>query len=473
MKYLSICSGIEAASKAWEHLGWHPVAFAEIDAFPNAFLAHKYPHVPNLGDLAAYRTWPRELLAEIDIIVGGTPCQAFSFAGLRESLDDERGNLTLILVHLLDYVTEIRHSLGRPAPILVWENVPGVLTTGDNAYGCFLGGLAGEDGPLQPAGEKWTYAGCVFGPVRAIAWRTLDCQYFGLAQRRPRVFVIASAGTAGIDPRKVLFESEGVRRDSPPSREPGEKVTGTFTARTRGGGTLGTDFELDGGLVPERLAFGGNNTSGAIDVAACLAVNNGASRCGDFEAGTLLLEPFAFKASHFTRDKDGAPSPITPPLTADADKGDQDILIAAPEPFTFDAAQITHPENRSEIGPHKPSSSLSKTSQMHAVVFNMRGRDGENMPEVDPDGLAVQRAASGGCTRSFVATDSHAGYAVRRLTPRECERLQGFPDDHTLVPYGNTLAKDSPRYKAIGNSMPVDVMRWLGGRIADYIWNHS
>ena len=181
MRYASLCSGVEAASLAWEALGWRPAWFAEIEPFPCAVLAHRWPHVPNHGDMT--KLVGRILTGEIeapDILVGGTPCQAFSVAGLRGSLEDQRGNLTLVLIRILDAIDFIRARAGKPPCILVWENVPGILNTRDNAFGCFLGGLAGEDVALEPPGEKWTNAGYVHGHRRRIAWRILDAQHFGV-----------------------------------------------------------------------------------------------------------------------------------------------------------------------------------------------------------------------------------------------------------------------------------------------------
>ena len=222
MRFGSVCSGIEAASVAFEPLGWSAAWLAEIEPFPSAVLAHHYPDVPNLGDMTAI---PRRVLAgEIeapDMLCGGTPCQAFSVAGLRESLSDERGNLTLTFVEIADAIDHVRGRRGDEPAIILWENVPGVLSTRDNAFGCFLAGLAGEDEPLEPPGGKWANAGAVYGPARAVAWRTLDAQYFGVAQRRRRVFVVASARD-GFDPATVLFEWDGVRRDSAPSRSAGK-----------------------------------------------------------------------------------------------------------------------------------------------------------------------------------------------------------------------------------------------------------
>ncbi|EFH5025903.1 phage N-6-adenine-methyltransferase, partial [Escherichia coli] len=219
MKYGSVCSGIEAASKAWEPLGWKPAWFSEIEPFPSAVLAHHWPEVTNLGDMTKIADAVRAGDVEApDVLVGGTPCQAFSIAGLREGLSDDRGQLTLSYVELANAIDAKRRERGEPEAIIVWENVPGVLSSKDNAFGCFLAGLAGESSELQPAGGKWTHAGCVSGPERVIAWRVLDAQFFGVAQRRRRVFVVASA-RRGFDPAAVLFELDSMRRDSAPRRE--------------------------------------------------------------------------------------------------------------------------------------------------------------------------------------------------------------------------------------------------------------
>ena len=216
--YLSVCSGIEAATVAWHPLGWKPVAFSEIEKFPSAVLAHHYPDVPNLGDMTKFHEWPSH---PINLLAGGTPCQAFSVAGLREGLSDPRGNLTLTFLGVADKY--------RPE-WLVWENVPGVLSDRTNAFGQFLAGL----GQL---GYGWAY-------------RVLDAQYFGLAQRRKRVFVVGCLG-GWERAAAVLFEPESLRGNPPPSREARERVAPTLAARIKGGGGLGTDFDCDGGVVAD------------------------------------------------------------------------------------------------------------------------------------------------------------------------------------------------------------------------------
>lgn len=370
MIYGSICSGIEAATVAWEPLGWKAAWFSEIEAFPSAVLAERWPEVVNLGDMTKIAAAVRagEVQAP-DVMVGGTPCQAFSIAGLRNGLVDARGQLTLSYVELANAIDDKRIERGEEEAIFVWENVPGVLTSHDNAFGCFLAGLAGESSELEPSGGKWTHSGCVYGPQRAIAWIVKDAQYFGVAQRRKRVFVVASA-RKGFDPGQVLFESEGVRRDTPPSREP-QSAVAALTAR--GVGTCGADDNQ--AQAGHLLAFGGGNTGGNIDVAACLTARG---QRIDFDVETFAV--------HGTQD----------------------------------------PDTNREL-----AHTLGRNHGQENAISN--------------------------------------GMVVRRLMPVECERLQDFPDNHTLISWrGKEAAEcpDGPRYRAIGNSMAVPVMRWLGERIA-------
>ena len=267
IKFGSVCSGIEAASVAWEPIGWRAAWFAEIEPFPAAVLAHHWPQVTNLGDMT-------QIAARIDageveappVLVGGTPCQAFSVAGLRAGLSDERGQLTIKYVDLIDAIDRKRAERGESPCIAVWENVPGVLSSKDNAFGAFLGLLAGEDCELQPAGEKWTNAGYVRGPQRTIAWRVLDAQYFGVAQRRRRIILVASADPR-LDPSKLLFEYDGVRRDIAPSREAGQEIAGTLKARAKSGGwSQDVDMAAGGYMrVVGALTANGVGTCGADD----------------------------------------------------------------------------------------------------------------------------------------------------------------------------------------------------------------
>ena len=445
MKYGSVCSGIEAASKAWEPIGWKPAWFSEIEPFPSAVLARHWPEVTNLGDMTKIADAVRAGDVEApDVLVGGTPCQAFSIAGLREGLSDDRGQLTLSYVELANAIDAKRRERGEPEAVIVWENVPGVLSSKDNAFGCFLAGLAGESCELQPAGGKWTHAGCVSGPERVIAWRVLDAQFFGVAQRRRRVFVVASA-RKGFYPAAVLFELDSVRRDSAPRRET-QKAVAALTAR--GVGTCGADdnqaqaghliAECANGDVSHTLkgegfdgsedgtgrgvpvvAFGGGNTSGNIDVAACLTAKG---QRIDFEVETFAV--------HGTQDPDTNRELAH---TLGRNNGQENAIVT--EPFTL----------------------------------AIRGRSEGSTVEVRNDGTANALLTPNGGRAGMGVGAIGWGMQVRRLTPIECERLQGFPDNHTLIGWRGKDADecpDGPRYKAIGNSMAVPVMRWIGERIA-------
>ena len=254
MRYGSVCSGIEAATVAWKSLGWQAAWFAEIDTFPAAVLQHHYPDVPNLGDMT---TLPQRILSgEIeapDVLVGGTPCQAFSVAGLRASMQDARGQLTITFLEIANAIDTIRAILGKQPCIIVWENVPGALSTKDNAFGCFLGGIVGESEDLQPTGRKWTNAGLVHGPERQAAWRILDAQFFGVPQRRRRIFLVSSART-DIDCAKILFEQKSVLGDTSPGEGKKEETAafiessfGTFRASECGGTVKASGGGLGGG----------------------------------------------------------------------------------------------------------------------------------------------------------------------------------------------------------------------------------
>lgn len=418
MRYGSLCSGIEAASVAWEPLGWQPAWFAEIEPFPCAVLSHHWPHVPNFGDMT--RLVGKILNGTVeapDILVGGTPCQAFSVAGLRGSLDDERGNLTLVLIRILDAIDFIRARNGQPPCILVWENVPGVLNTKDNAFGCFLGGLAGENLPLEPAGKKWTNAGAVLGPTREIAWRVLDAQFFGVPQRRRRIFAVASA--RAIRPAEILFERQGQAghpaAGSEAGQDPAAFVESSFGAYKQS--TVCGTVRASGGAVQ-----GGSET-----LLACRMRGFG-DYIQDNTAGTVKA-----------RDHKDATDLI--------------VIHGRQDPCTSDKAFTLDCQH-------------SGNTNIVCINGNIIGKD--------PNGTSGGNGMGSiqdGTAYTLTATDRHAvsdGLQVRRLTPTECERLQGFPDNHTQIPWRGKPAADcpdGPRYKAIGNSMAVPVMRWIGRKI--------
>lgn len=405
LTYGSVCSGIEAASVAWEPLNMKPEWFSEIEPFPCAVLSHHWPEVKNLGDMTtiADKLKAGEATAP-DVLVGGTPCQAFSVAGLRGGLSDERGQLTLSFVELADCIDEIREKDGKAPAIIVWENVPGVLSSKDNAFGCFLAGLAGESEELKPTGEKWSNAGVVSGPQRTIAWRILDAQYFGVPQRRRRVFVVATA-RKDISVSEILFEQTGMRGDIETSGAQAEATTS------------------DAG---ECLASG-NQTTGTI-LANCGAkhwLGNQEAFTGDFHVvDTYRLLAFG----KYAQDKTAST------INSRDGKSATDLIVINHQQPAIALAGNTigrKPENGGN-GNGYNESDISYT-----------------LTKVDRHGVSVNNI-------------------VRRLTPIECERLQGFPDNHTKVPFNNKSIDDCPdghRYRALGNSMAVPVMRWIGERI--------
>lgn len=464
--YGSVCSGIEAASVAWDPLGAKPVWFSEIEPFPCAVLAHRFPDVPNLGDMTAIAARIRDgSVVAPDVLVGGTPCQAFSVAGARAGLSDPRGQLTLAYVDIADAIDSVRAVRGEQPVITLWENVPGVLSSKDNAFGCFLGVLAGEDCELQPPGGKWADAGCVFGPSRAVAWRILDAQYFGLAQRRRRVFVVSSART-GFDPAAVLFEFDRLRRDTPPSR--GAR-TAVAALTANGVGTCGADDNQGqaGHLIP-------------------------AEGCGwDGHENLISFYP--------TQDPISSEDGITHAMGCGSSSGQASVGVAYPLLEVGKRTGASTTDTRAGIGigsDADPMFTLQAGAQHGvAVAISLRGREGGATAELGDEVQNCLRASSGGGDKAHVlapvcvtgdvthplkaegfdGSEDRTGrgqpivaapeMAVRRLTPRECERLQGFPDDWTLVPVRGKPAADGPRYKALGNSMAVPVMRWIGERI--------
>lgn len=459
MKFLSVCSGIEAASQAWHPLGWKAVAFSEIEKFPSAVLAHHYPDTPNLGDMTKFNEWPD---LKPDILVGGTPCQAFSVAGLREGLNDPRGNLTLTFLAMA--------AKYRPR-WLVWENVPGVLSDRTNAFGHLLAGL-GE------LGYGWAY-------------RVLDAQYFGVAQRRKRVFVVASLG-GWERAAEVLFEPESMSGNPPPSRETGEGIAPTLAARTRGGGGLGTDFDCDGGCSP--IQEPGKRTGRSTNDTGC-GVGIGVENDPMFtlQAGAVHGVAHTLKAEGFDASEDGT-GRGTPLVSVNVSEDISPCLGVAP-------AASSQPN----VGNGQGTVVGTLTTRLANNAMGAPEVDGGHYmawpKEITPTlnasfgskhGLEDQHALNG--AGLFVPHGATVKMAVRRLTPTECERLQGFPDGYTDIPwkiwsecgrkgwsYEAELHKrgmvlrgpnnaqgcpDGPRYKALGNSMAVPVMAWIGKRIA-------
>jgi len=539
MKYLSVCSGIEAATAAWHHLGWKPVAFSEIDKFPSAVLNYHYPKVPNLGDMTKYMEWKNE---KIDLLVGGTPCQSFSIAGLRKGLEDPRGNL------MLTYLAIAARYQPR---WMVWENVPGVLSSnGGRDFGTFLGAL----GNLG------------YG----FAFRVMDAQWFGVAQRRRRVFVVGCLGDAG-SAAKVLFESESLSRHPAPSREAGKRVAATLTggfgergvdsdqiangnyavaACLRSGGNGGVpssrgehlvvgslDTECGGGKLTHQTIANGHiigewqSPNGKDIVGAMRARDYKGIGNDDLTEGRGLAVAYAFEPGIAARE--GNPSRFTEEVagTLRRNMGDNQTAVAigtdcyngavtgdvsatvtssTGSSATHSGPTVMQPvlgtdcyngsitgDVAATMGTSGSSVNASGPTVMHAFRMQAFGeyaddqtasamkardyKDATDLVSVTTMKTVGTDMFNGAITGDVAAPMTNRGsdgtgtgptvmqaMAVRRLTPIECERLQGFPDNYTQIPWSKKPADQCPdgvRYKALGNSMAVPVMRWIGERI--------
>lgn len=642
-RFISVCSGIEAASLAFRVVRWASLALAEIDPFPCFLLAERWgatkprfmpdpeeadlspkdrklrrsaikaldrhgfwgQEVVNFGDFTRMRDDP--MIGDADVLCGGTPCQTFSLAGLRGSLEDQRGNLTLEFVRLADAIDAIRLPAGRPGVVVCWENVPGVLSTKDNAFGCFLAALVGADAPLVLGrGQRWTDAGLVIGPKRAAAWRVLDAQFFGLAQRRRRV-VVVSGPREGFDPSEILFERESVRGNPQPSREAGSGVARALTSSlggpsakeqqftfVRGDGVplnaLGPDGmalsfvpgDEPGGELPDlRSLRGRDDGSGGLGGDGGGSVFAGGSRDGSI-AGTVSSKWSKGTGGPAGDECQNLVAVEVYPITHDALRGVGEAKTATPDA----EGRVRKRDPGLGVGDDgDPSATITAAgAPAVAIAFSMRGRDGENMIEPESGDVApAVRTGTGGSSKAFVAYSLSPGAgstgkpsaveteiapalttvaeadrngrglhiiepvseefafkpshytrgkdgapstiapalsadadkgdqeavvlasdevrsAVRRLTPRECERLQGFPDDYTLIDWpaptdvvriakiakdvlayfgraGYLAARlisaaihpDGPRFKALGNSWPVPVFEWLSARVENHL----
>ncbi len=380
LRYGSVCSGIEAASVAWHPLGWKPQWFSEIEKFPSEVLSHHYPNIPNLGDMTTIRdheTYGKK--NTIDLLVGGTPCQSFSLAGIRGGMDDERGNLSLEFCRLADTV--------KPRWV-VWENVLGVLSSG-----------GGRD--FHSIVEALTEIG--YG----VAWRILDAQYFGVAQRRKRLFLVGYLGDWKPS-QAVLLEPKGSCGNAPPSREKIREERGTDcnTSNIEGGPGESSKRQVT-----------------SHDITATLMARDYKGPNSD-DFGTGFKGAIVYE--NHPNDSRITEVDVCPTMTTRWGTGGGNV------PFVQDI-----------------SIKLSNTKAQ-----------GRNINET---GVGYTLDASGACNQA-VMQDAK----VRKLTPKECERLQGFPDDYTQISWRGKEAEDCPlshRYKALGNSMAVPVMRWIGERI--------
>ena len=495
LRYLSVCSGMEAATVAWHHMGWTPVGFSEIEPFPSEILKHHYPTIPNYGDLTKFKEWPIQRGA-IDLLVGGTPCQAFSVAGLRKGLDDPRGNLALTFLALADHL--------RPKYIL-WENVPGVLSSSKGRdFASFIGALA-ELG---------------YG----FAWRVCDAQYFGVPQRRKRVFLLAIEGAGNWrTAAEILFERKSLCGDIAESDEAGEGTTSDAGASVE---TVGRLFDMqaigqygDNGVASTckqrdykdatDLVIGALDTECGFSKATQQSVDRAAFNQGQNAQYEPFIEQTETCPTIVSRGPHAVQMPkivktcelrlsgkITeqetcPTLTAGAKSGDSEPLAVTFQPGNLrrdagaDPSTETTTTLKASSGDQMPHVAYAQGVDLYNQTMTgdlhcpLRTAGGHGAPAVMAFDAYNQTVSTTSKTLTCAASDvNHTGavysptMAVRRLTPRECERLQGFPDDYSMIPWNKKPAEqcpDGPRYKACDNSMAVPVMRWIGERIQKQI----
>ena len=405
MKYLSVCSGVEAATVAWHPLGWNPIGYAEIETFPSAVLNHHYPTVPNLGDITKYKEW--NINGTVELLVGGTPCQAFSVAGLRKGLEDPRGNLTLVYTGILD----------RFKPKwFVWENVPGVLSSsGGRDFGSFLGAVA-------ELGYGFSY-------------RVLDAQYFGVPQRRRRVFVVGCLGD-WVSASKVLFEPDCLSRDTEESRKTRERTSSTTSSGVRG--------NIETFNRQSHSQFGVDPLASTV-------------KARDHKQFTDLVVYETHPADSRVREM----GDVCQTVTSRWGTGGGNVPIALQDISGRDKAQNGRGWNDDGV------SYTLDAAATQGVAYSIRedaiaGNFSATQLQVTPALQALRPSVQSHHAQTFIAQKM----AVRRLTPVECERLQGFPDNYTNIPWrGKPESPDSLRYKAMGNSMAVPCMKWIGERI--------
>lgn len=429
MRYLSLFSGIEAATQAWESLGWECVAVSEIEPFPCAVLEHHYPNVPNLGDVTKITEQQIKDLGRIDLIVFGSPCQNLSVAGNRKGFAGEQSSLFYAAMEIIKHAK--RHCGARFA---LWENVPGAFSSNKGAdFTEVVKHMAGLN-DLDTPTNGWGKEGAAVGANGLLEWSVLDAQWFGLAQRRKRVFAIVDFGDwASRSP--ILLERESLRGDSAPSREARE------------------DFTADVATSIAARCFDKQRIGQ-------YAENNVASTCSarDYKDASDLI------VCHGTQD------PITNTETAYAMgcNNGQENVIAFSEPSRARALDVF---TDAEPVPTLTARMGTGGNNMTMVCQNAIAIAGNIIGRTDGNGGNGNGFDESGACYTLTTNDRHAVQyqtTVRRLTPIECERLQGFPPNFTKIPYRGKSVDECPngaRYKALGNSMAVNVMAWIGKRI--------
>lgn len=454
-KYGSVCSGVEAATCAWHPLGWEPQWFSEIEAFPCKVLKHHYPDVPNIGDMMHLNKNKIYNESIIDLLVGGTPCQSFSLAGLRAGLDSANGNLALQYCRIL---------IEKRPKWFVWENVPGVFSSFSDGSGVDHG-----------IGDRWTetsdfatilsaFSQCGY----SLSWRVFDSRYFGVAQRRRRVFVVGHLGDDWRPSFSVLFEPSSLRGGPAPSRKERESIAGTITAsaaRSRGAGTdpgaltgINISFNDVNGQRKDRPK--GGLYVNETDVANCVTAEGGTDTLAVAKTLTTSQSRIGVDDNFVVMSSSQTNASVTENQSCTLTALNETPIVSGKWPADTASTLNAHFGEKQGLEDQHINSG--------APLFVPHNVPGDNdvmvLNDQGGDRMAVEKTEISPTLRS----ESHqhepivkTRTLIRRLTPLECERLQGFPDNYTKI----KGAKDGPRYKAIGNSMTVDVMRWIGKRI--------
>lgn len=446
-------SGIEAASQAWHPLGWTCVGVSEIEEFPSAVLAHHHSSVPNLGDVTKITEQDIIALGKIDIVVFGSPCQDLSVAGKGRGFTDDQGNVTrsglfFTAIQIIEWAR--KHGDCRFA---LWENVPGAFSSSQGRdFAAVVDAMAGLEGTQRPP-KGWGNEGCAIGEKAMVEWSTLDAQWRGVAQRRRRVFVIADFGD-WTSRCPILLESESLRGDTPPSREARKDIAGTIGART--GLSIGAQDAACGHLIPEVSCFdkqrlGEYGSSGVASTCSARDYKDATDLvCIALAGNTIGRTPtnggnglrYADSGAAYTLTKTDVHAVVYP----------INMQIAMRHEAMGDGTGMG-------IGEDGDVAYTLQAAHSHAVAFKIRGGcEGGGKGYLGSDELAFTLSTH---------TDQHLhqGMQVRRLTPVECARLQGFPDTHLDITFKNKPAADSHKYRALGNSMAVPVMAWIGSRI--------
>ena len=442
MRYISVFSGIEAASVAFYDLGWDPVAFSEVDGFPCAILAHRFPHVPNLGDIRKVDWKPYR--GRVDLVVGGSPCQSFSIAGKREGLQGESG----LMFEFIRCVREVRPRW------LLWENVPGALSIErGQAFGQLLHELADGGG---------------YG----LAWRVLDAQFFGVAQRRRRLFLAGRAGDGFREACQVLFEPDCVPGNSASSRAKRAELAAGAGRGAKSAG-FGDPAATSGsvGYQPEQaqtLRAGSNKASTGCVISL---QSDGGSSSGAQHGCGYQLDGSAYTLN--CRDRQSIAIAANQRGEVRLDGTDGQTMGAIPATRSGKQLQgvlcMASGQANAEVGEDVGTTLSARQHKDPPITAVTRcGCEGGGKGALTSEDVSLTLSTRN--EQSLFDPQGEPRYVVRRLTPVECERLQGFPDGWTQVPYRGRPAgecPDGPRYKAIGNSMAVPVMRWIGERMQE------